>query len=162
MDDLEQRFLDRDERRYLEGTAMTYHNLNKVAVSMKDPCPHCGSREWRVVPTTVNERMNLRIGRHWLAQCESCQKEYVVLTHKQEKEAREKDARTKIPYKSFWKPATLPDPRLTLGGDCQNERCDRAFCPEHSEIDVWVGEELLSQEPINARIMEFWREQNGF
>lgn len=132
---------------------MSYHKLNKVPVSMNDPCPHCGSREWRVVPTTVDERMDLRIGRHWLAQCESCQKQYVVLTHKQEKELREKQP---IPTQKQMfhrpekrvSPASLPDPRLTVGITCQNARCDQAFCPEHSPINVWVGgEELLDVPP---------------
>lgn len=129
-------------------------DLNKVPVSMKDPCPSCHARNrWEVIPTTVEERMRLRIGRYWLARCKGCQKEFVVLTHKQEKELREKQPIPKQkqmfhrPEKRV-SPAQLPDPRLTVGGDCNNKKCDQAFCPEHSPINYWAGgEELLDVPP---------------
>jgi len=27
---------------------------------------------------------------------------------------------------------------------CLNNRCDKPYCPEHSSIDIWRGEELLA------------------
>lgn len=135
--------------------------LNLVPISLNDPCLKCGGK-WSVVNLDVAERMALHIGKHWVAECSDCHQRAVVMTFKQEKALKETRAKhTKPQFRRPEKrvsPGPLPDPRLTLGGDCANADCQMAFCPTHSTSDTWAGIELLVDD---YKETEFWREQNG-
>jgi hypothetical protein len=55
-------------------------------VHLSDKCPCGGS--WSVVQLNMNERMDLRIGRYWVAQCSDCRQYSVAYTFKQEQAMR--------------------------------------------------------------------------
>jgi hypothetical protein len=65
---------------------MIPHNRDNP-VSLKDSTYCCGGK-WIVIPTTVGERMGLRIGRHWIARCDVCGLVSVCKTFKQEQEKK--------------------------------------------------------------------------
>jgi predicted RNA-binding Zn-ribbon protein involved in translation (DUF1610 family) len=63
--------------------------FSRDVLSVTDPCPRCGGKlEGKGV--SVEERMDLRLGRSRLAQCVSCGVEVIVMTAKQEQELADK------------------------------------------------------------------------